>query len=235
MRQRIILVLLVVFAGLGIVLVWPRAVLLGLVIISLPLQYFYAKAYPLFMRHFAELNNMSYVESQTYKFPDGAEALIWNVIVGNWNGFPVMIYNTGHVNEKRPPYTVMEITIQEVKFPYIALQSKKMDRQFNTGGVENININNGAFMLSAARGYETEALQIFSPELLDYLTQKAKDFSIQFSEDKLNIYFNKEISTKKNLTRFLDVGKHIIDSSGAFMARLSDDFAVLHPYYMDKV
>ncbi len=37
---------------------------------------------------------------------------------------------------------------------------------------------------------------------------------------------------KETLNKLFDVGKHIIDSSGAFISRLSDDFAALHPYYL---
>jgi len=219
---------------------------LGIFLIIFPFLYYSWEAHEQFMRHFAEINGMIYTDTGTVKdfngrlFEIGSGQRVSNIVSGIWNNFPIKIFNFSYTvnhgkHSSTHSFTVMEITFEKIEFPFILLKSKTMwEHNFSLSDDTNISINNDCFDLSVIKGYEVETLQIFSEKLLEYLTKNAENFSIEFSKNKINIYFNDIIGDKKNLTLLLEIGKHIIDSSGAFISRLNDDFAALHPYYLNK-
>ncbi len=219
--------------------------IIGIIIILLPIGYYYSKAYKEFMHSFAQLNNMYYIEVGSVEdcrgrlFQVGHSRRVNNVITGAWNSFPIRLFNYSYTqsddkNNITYSFTVMEISFNDIQFPSIFLKPRMMWGSFTPfGKYTNINIDNKLFSLFVAEGYEIEALQIFPDALLDYLTTSAPNFSIEFADNRINIYDDKNISNKKDLTLLLDVGKHIIDSSGAFISRLQDDFDALHHYYQD--
>ena len=196
------------------------------------------------MKGFAAQNGMVYAEHGALEdcrgrlYEIGHSRGVTNTIVGNWNNYPIKLFNYSYTtssgkSQQRHAFTVLEISFAKIEFPYIFLQAKNMWGFFAGAfgqGVE-IPLQNKNFHLSAAKGYEIEALQIFSDQLLEYLAHNAPNFSIEFAENRINIYDDKTLSNKKDLLQLLDAGKHIIDSSGALISRLSDDFAALHPYY----
>ena len=218
---------------------------LGIFLIIAPILYYSMEAHRQFMRHFAETNGMIYAETGAlgdFKgklFEIGTTKNVGNIISGSWNSFPIRIFNfsfaVGSGKSKITRFfTVLEITFEKIEFPFILLKSKSLWQNIFSADSVEISIQNGSFNLLATKGYEIETLQIFSNELLDYLAKNAPNFNIEFSNNRINIYDDKTINNKKDLTILLDVGKHIIDSSGAFISRLNDDFAALHPYYLDK-
>jgi hypothetical protein len=220
---------------------------IGAAIVAAVFLYYFAKAHSEFMRSFAVASGMSYAEKgavEDYRgrlFGMGHSKGVSNVIAGTWNNFPIKIFNYTYATgsgKSRSTYTftVMEISFKKIEFPFIFLKAKNMWRFWaaSSGKDREVPIHSKQFTLSATLGYEIESLQIFSEQLLEYLEKSAPNFSIEFSENRINIYDDKNIGNKKDLLQLLDVGKHIIDSSGAFISRLSDDFAALHPYYSNK-
>lgn len=240
-RRRWLLVAICFVLGAGFFVIFPP---IGAVIILAPFGYFYLKAHQEFMEGFAAHSGMEYTEHGALEdcrgrlFDIGHSRGVTNTISGHWNNYPIKLFNYAYTtgsgkSQQRHAFTVLEISFAKIEFPYIFLQAKNM-WEFFTGSFSKdaeIPIQNKSFHLSAEKGYEIEALQIFSDQLLEYLSVHAPNFSIEFAENRINIYDDKTLSNKKDLTQLLDVGKHIIDSSGAFISRLSDDFAALHPYY----
>lgn len=230
--------------GAGLFVILPP---LGFFLILAPFGYFYLKAHQEFMKGFAVQNGMAYAEHGVLEdcrgklFDIGHSRGVSNTISGHWNNYPIKLFNYSYTtgsgkNQQRHAFTILEISFSKINFPYIFLQAKNMwgflAGSFGQGA--EISIQNKKFRLFATKGYEIEALQIFSDQLLEYLLAHAPNFSIEFAENRINIYDDKTLSNKKDLLQLLDAGKHIIDSSGAFISRLSDDFAALHPYYASK-
>ena len=93
---------------------------------------------------------------------------------------------------------------------------------------------NDLFQLTVEQGYEQEALEIFNVELLNFLSMKAYNYSIEFSRNKIYLYDDKLIGTYAELNELYEVVKKIIDISGKLIDRLHDDFDALHSYYGDR-
>ncbi|MDP9249699.1 MAG: hypothetical protein M3M85_04305 [bacterium] len=220
---------------------------IGAAIVAAIIMYYFVKAHDEFMSNFARAHGMTYTEEGAIEdcngrlFEIGENRGVKNVVAGTWNNFPIKIFNYSYTtgsgkSRSTPMFTVLEISFDQVEFPFIFLRSKKvwgLRLSYEINDVD-VSLHGRRFKLSVAKGYEIEALQIFSEELLDYLTQNVPEFSIEFSKNKINIFKLGLVGSKKTLTSLLDTGKHIIDSSGPFISRLSDDFAALHPYYSDK-
>lgn len=247
MKKRKVLVSAWVVAGAGIMSLgminwdWEFAVI-GFWAILAGLIYFLYKAQSEFMQNFAKLNKMTYSlvwdvnDLRSSVFQQGS-GMASNMVFGSWNNFLVKIFNysdtRGYGKHKvYKPFTVLEINFEKIEFPFIFLKSKSMWNicSLYEGGT-NVSISSEKFKLETAKGYEIEALQIFSEELLKYLEKNTPNFSIEFAADKINIFDDKIIATQKELSLLFDVGKYVIDSSGAFISRLHDDFNALHPYF----
>lgn len=91
-----------------------------------------------------------------------------------------------------------------------------------------------AFRLFCTQGYEIEVFEIFQPHVLQFLKERGAHFSIEFAENRMHIYDDKMIRTKKELDAMHTVITELLAAIGPLLNRLHDDFAALHPYYKDK-
>lgn len=202
------------------------------------------------MSHFANAHNLDYqaggdIKSVTGRlFNLGDSQNISHVISGIYAGWPIRIfyfqYSTGSGKHRTTHYfTILEISFSNIDFPFILLQSKNMWRYgttLNWGSSEDTKItlepqHQDHFILYSTRGYETEALQIFTHTTLDEIKKNTNNLSIEFSKNKIYVYDDKYISNSTELESLYSVAQKILDRSGAFISRLSDDFAVLHRHY----
>lgn len=225
---------------------------LTLCVVAVFFALIYVKARKLFMRYFAEAHGLKYEEGASVNsatgrlFRLGHGQSILHVIFDDFSGRPMRLFNfdytTGSGKSSRThPFTVLEIDFEKTVFPYILLQSRTMSKHAATDwwGIDQdrtIPLEEAfqrSFSLYATQGYETEALQIFTPDTLGFLVQNSADFSIEFAEDKMYIYDDKNISTRKELQKLYDVARKIFELLGPLLNRLHDDFAALHPYYKD--
>jgi len=209
-----------------------------------------------FFENFALFNNLSFspnsnlasVSGRLFELGRPYGKKIRNVMSGQYLNWPIRIFiysfvvGTGR-SQKTVENTVLEISFENIAFPHILLRSKgfknflfspvyggsiareKNDEDISLGGKYK------NFELRASRGYHIEVMQIFSLDLLDFLENQTHKFNIEFSENKINIFDNKVVKNRKDLTELYGVGKKILDSAGFLIDRLSDDFEALHPYY----
>jgi len=89
--------------------------------------------------------------------------------------------------------------------------------------------------LYCTQDYETETLQIFTVDILDYLSKSGSNFSIEFSENKIYIYDDLIIRKQEELDQLYEVVKKILNSSQGLFDRLHDDFDSLHSVYNKKI
>lgn len=226
---------------------------LSLLILFIYYAFLYDKASKTFMQHFAKINGFLYEEMALREtasgrlFEVGTNRHISHVLSGKYQNYPIRIFNYEYVigsgkHEQTFHFTVLEISFEKTKFPHILLQSDKMWRHSYRdilGEIKDTKIHiqghfEDHFKLYATEGYEVEVLEIFTPDLLMYLVEKAKYFNIEFSDNKISIFDDKILSTKKELNLLFDIAKKILGSHGKIIDRLHDDFSALHPYYSDK-
>jgi len=220
---------------------------------SIYLVILWQKAEVGFFENFALTNNLSFssrsnlasVYGRLFELGDYNSREIRNVMSGQYLNWPLRIFiytfKVGQ-GEKKKTFnnTVLEISFANIVFPHILLRSKNFFSLPAYGGSiprekndEDISLGGKYknFELRASRGYQIEVMQIFSSDLLDFLENQTHKFNIEFSENKINIFDNKIIKNRKDLTELYGVGKKILDSAGFLIDRLGDDFEALHPYY----
>ncbi len=197
---------------------------------------------------FSPVSNLSSVYGRLFELGDYNSRQIRNVMSGHYLNWPIRIFiytfSVGQGKKKKTlNNTVLEISFENIVFPHILLEyknflswplySRSIPREKND---ENISLDRSYnnFKLRASRGYHIEVLQIFSPEILDFLNSQKNKFNIEFSRNKINIFENKVVNNRKDLDELYNVGKKILDSAGFLIDRLRGDFEVLHPHYKNK-
>lgn len=209
-----------------------------------------------FMGNFAETKGLKYETSAPISTVDGKifeigrKRSIKNVITGIYKKHPFRLFHYSYTRKHGKhdenydstraimPFTVMEIIFDDIRFPYIALQSRKMPK-FTTlkSNEREISLEddlNNHFRLYCTDNYQIETLQIFSIEFLSFLRDTASEFSIEFAKNKIYIYDDKFIHNKEDLNEIFEVSKRISDSIGGLVRRLSGDFDVMHERFALK-
>ena len=81
-------------------------------------------------------------------------------------------------------------------------------------GSEHIQLEgdfNKYFTLKVPKGYETEAYQIFPPNVMADLIDRAKDLNFEFNGNKLYIYATKLILVREQLQAMFDLAEYLDD------------------------
>ncbi len=249
-------VVFVVFVILLLLLIFTIRIYDLLIFIFLPLvAYFFIKQFidrKNFMMKFAQDNGLDFEFSKTIDFPGRLFSLgngtstktILNLIHGRYKEYPIKIFHYNYSvgsgkNRRTYHFTVCEVEISELDFPFILLKSNSMMKHASTdyfGQDKDSEINIGdefqkVFTLYCRNEYEIEVLQIFNKELLSYLATQAHKFSIEFSKNKIYIYDDHIITTQQAMDEMYMVLKMIIDRSGELLKRLRDDFESMHEFY----
>ena len=68
---------------------------------------------------------------------------------------------------------------------------------------------NQYFSLSITKGYEVEALEIFTPDVMQELIEKAKKFSMEVIGGHIFIYDNAIVGTKQGLSTTFTASRNI--------------------------
>ena len=207
-----------------------------------------------FFKQFAKENGFIFKKSgsvderEGFIFGLGHSKAVTNVVEGNYIGYPMKLFNytyiTGSGKSRREHnFTIFELKIN-TSLPRIILKSKSLSFDsfdlINLFKFEPKHIKlepefDKYFDLTAPDGYEMEALQIFSPDFLNYLIKEAEEICLDLSMDTVNIYDDRFIDTREELVKMFNISKEITHKLGPLLKRLKDDFEVLHPYYQGNL
>jgi hypothetical protein len=80
---------------------------------------------------------------------------------------------------------------------------------------------NSYFSLFIPRGYHLEALQILTPDVMEFIINKAKLLSIEFVNNKLFIYADKELDTNADIEYMYQFADTILTKLTPVISRLS--------------
>ena len=192
-----------------------------------------AKKYNLSCKRGVNISLIRSLNSRHFKY----EKAIWvrKIMEGDYKGHTFSIFNYKTLSCE---YTAGSCEFGKTQFPHILLQSKGQK-------APNIGITNDPvvtleeeylqnFILYCARGYETEALQIFTKELLTSLQQISDIFSIEFGGNRFFAHLRKDIlreGSEDTFLKLVEVIHTIIDETDGLLFRLQDDFEALDPYF----
>lgn len=221
------------------------------IILSLRWLYFSNRLEHKFMRQFATAHGLEYTKSASIDsvsgrlFSAGNHKKVTNMFMGTLEGRPLRLFHYEYTEGSGKDsttynFTVCELTIEKTQFPHILLFAPTMFARYGSvdrwGSDKDVRvpIEGGTFKnfaLYTEPGYEIEALQIFGPELLAFLQEHAKNFSIEFAGNKVYLYDDEKILNRAKLDELYTTAQKIFSMLAPFLDRLHDDFAALHPYY----
>ncbi len=223
----------------------------GKLFLALPFLWFlggWAMAYEAvlskFMAEFARKNNFDYYDSWSVEdvrgalFERGRDKSILNMVIGAHNGFPVRFFHYQFSvprGEKQSTYhfTAAEITLAG-PVPNILVESRNMfDFMSFRGKAHPVEISLGDpfrrhFHVYTAKDFEIEAFEIFTPEVMEVLIEKAKGFDFEFIENRLCVFKQGVITRRSDIAQLLDLTKYLVGTIAPRLARLHDDVAAHH-------
>jgi hypothetical protein len=188
-----------------------------------------------FMRQFAEANGYIFAPAGSSMGLDGAlfrlghDHSVRDTVSGKYFGCPISLflysYVTGEGKQRQVhPYTVFRLEF-DVDMPDLLLEKKE---SFFSGELfgqlsEHVKLEgdfNKYFSLSIKKGYEVEALEIFTPDVMAELEEKCKGLSLEIVNNDLFIYDNKTVSKKVDLDALYGVAQYFVQKLGPVLARM---------------
>ena len=200
-----------------------------------------------FMKQFASANGFSYTPGGSLDGLDGSLFQIGNsrsvadVVSGQFQNRPISLFTYTYVtgsgkSEQTHTYTIYELQF-DVTLPDILLENAS--HAFGgslfekLSGKEFIKLEgdfNKYFSLCIPRGYETEALEIFTPDVMEELIEKAKAFSLEIVNGHLFIYNNGTVGTKQGLYDLYALAQYFIEKLGPVLARMKPSVEAMEQF-----
>lgn len=140
-------------------------------------------------------------------------------MVGTYQSMPMRIFSFKFVigsgrSTQTLVYTVVEASVQS-NLPDILLLSKEHQNEVSDffSGDDTIDLEgdfNKYFKLRVPKGYEQEAYQIFTPDVMAALIDKEAGLSFEFIGNKLYIYATKVITKRAEFQAMFDLSEYLI-------------------------
>jgi len=184
-----------------------------------------------FMKQFAEVNGYTYGKSGTYGkgylFQLGHSNTVSDRISGQYNGYPIELYLYSYtVGSGRSSHTYNH-TVFSLEFntvmPDIVLTDKgswfsESLVPSNTSVIKLEGDFDKYFNLHVPKGYEVEALEVFTPDVMAKLIDKARFLNLEIFENSLYIYSDGFIQDKEKLYAMYELARYLTDELGPVLA-----------------
>jgi hypothetical protein len=214
----------------------------------LVVSYVHQKALEAFMRAFATRHGFSYTKIDDPStlhgklFSVGYSKTMRHVVQGFLED-PLSLFLYGYTvgsgkNSVHYAHTVASCSYKETTFPSLVL-SARSQRKYGTqdlfGVVHDREVTlepefSQVFSLVVTEGFETEALQIFSPEILRELVKMGAEYRLEFCEHSWYLSVDKYLTTSEELEKFFATASYLAKTLGPLLHRLHDDFSAMHAY-----
>jgi hypothetical protein len=200
-----------------------------------------------FMQQFAVANGFSYaprgsmVRLDGSLFQVGHDQSVTDVVSGRFQDRPISLFTYTYVTGYGKTQQTHSYTIYELQFdsamPDILLENAS--HAFGEALVDKITGKelvklegdfNKYFSLSIPKGYEVEALEIFTPDVMQKLIEKAKNFSLEIVNSHLFIYDNAIVGKKQGLYDLYDLAQYFVEKLGPVLARMKPSVAAMEQY-----
>jgi hypothetical protein len=179
-----------------------------------------------FMRKFASINELNFSEEKNIEGLDGvlfraAKGDIQsfaNVIEGKYKNYPFKIFNyrysTGNAGHE---FTVFMLEFNNM-LPSMFLERKKnsylqsyFDQIRNIDFVTLEGNFNKDFNLGFTKGHQVELLEVFTPDIMEEIINKAINLNLEIINNHLYIYAYKVIRTRKEIENFYELAEFLMD------------------------
>ncbi len=220
-----VIVYIGVFLALMIIFHNPVIIYVMIILGFFGYSFIFKKIKTEFTEEFGKSIGFSYTKSTGIEtvsgklFKTGHSQSLYDVLTGVYQNIPMRIFTLCFTegygkNSHTYSYTVFESTLNKV-VPDILLYSKKHSSAvldfFN--GDETVELEgdfNKYFKLRVPKGYEQEAYQIFAPDVMADLIDKAQEASFEFTGNKLYIYATTIITTKEQMQSMFSLSEYLI-------------------------
>jgi len=169
-----------------------------------------------------------------------------HVLTGSIGEYPVRLYL---LTEPKPvagsvrgegcmKWIVAETQLTHDTCPFIALErwnqelgSTNVVRAKGSGEVPIETQFHNFFRLHVTPGYENEALEIFSFDMLAFLLRQPDRVHVEVSGAHLLVYLDSPFITQQRMSTFYKTLQHMYPKLIPQINRMDDDFRALHTYY----
>lgn len=193
-----------------------------------------------FMRQFAAKNGFTHElvtprPEHGHLFDRGDGRAAWNGVVGARAGLPLRFFLYSYTTGSGKSRTTHNFTVAEVTFrgsvPEVIVDARG-DIYFDGAGGTHRTLETGTefdthFILRVAEDHEIEALEVFTPEVMEEILKRGKGCSFEFVADRLYVWKQGHANTSEDLRRMFDLASYLIDTLGYRLGRLHDDVAAI--------
>lgn len=211
------------------------AVFLLFLAVATPISVAKNKVEDEFMRQFAEANNYQFSATGNSAEFDGSifhqvgnSGKVTDVIRATYLGCPVVLLRYRFFREKATQeYIVLRLQF-DTDMPDLFLQpailpgNPFLSKTYNDG-VEHVRLEGDfskVFSLDIQKGYEVEALEVFAPNVMEYLINNCKNFSIEILNNHLYVYDGQALDTEAKLNALYDTSRYFVQTLGPVLARM---------------
>ena len=193
-----------------------------------------------FMQQFAAANSFTYSAKGDMGGLDGVQFKIGysksvnNVVSGNFENCPISLFDYKYTVGAGKSSTTYSCTIFKLQFdtrmPDMLLRNNRHDFGELFPGKINLKLEgdfNKYFTLSVPAGFEVEALEVFTPDVMAELIEKAQSFSLEIIDDHMFICAYQTIASKKDLYAFYNLAEYIVKKLGPVLARMKSSAAAM--------
>lgn len=206
-----------------------------------------------FYKQFAAANNFTYVQISTIGGMSGALFRVGNskfsedIITGEFAGFPLRLFNYNYTigygkNSTKYKKTVFEIDFETPLPPVLLLQ----DRSAFGDDLSDNNLKNRSkvslpkhieqdYNLYTEKKYEIEALQVFTPDVLEYIHTNYSDFNFDFEGTKLYVYARSVIIKKEDIKRAYTLAQYLINQLSHELKNMKGSIIALNEHIRLRV
>ena len=198
-----------------------------------------------FMKQFAVRSGFSYEKEGEVDGLDGCVFEIGHsrqckdIIRGRHGAYPITLFNYGYTSGYGRGSRSFAFTVFRLQFctilPNILLWAH--GHQFGEDLTEHIGNEarielegdmHKQFIFYAQKEYEIEALQVFTPEIIERLAGYSGSFSLEIAGSELYIYSRDTISNKAQLHELYGLTRYFIDKLGPRIARMRKGLEAMH-------
>ncbi len=191
-----------------------------------------------FMQQFAAANGFSYRSTGSLDGLDGSffrighDGSVTDVVSGQFQGHPLSLFEYdflvgGGKSESSYHYTIYKLQFDGA-LPDIMLKcggtffgESLLEKNPEKEMIKLEGDFNKYFSLSVSKGHEVDALEVFTPDVMEDLIEKAKQFSVEIVNDHLFIYHSSVIGTKQELSRMYALAQYFIEKLEPMLVRMN--------------
>ena len=178
-----------------------------------------------FYQQFAQANGFQYQKTGSLNlagvlFSLGHSHVTQESITGTYDGSPLMLFNYTYVigggkNQQTYQDTVFRIQYPSVLPPILLIVSRQYFGGITPlfGGWEKLKLEGNFdknFELHTKKEMEIEALQIFTPDVMQQLLQNWPEFNLEFNNNQLIVFHSRTITKKTELQKMYDLAEFLV-------------------------